>query len=375
MASSPPDHAGYVQGAPVVEVRGVAKRFGATEAVSDASFSLSPGEFVTVLGPSGSGKSTLLSLIAGFETPDRGEIYLQGRPLSAVPVHRRPVGVVFQRLALFPHLSVAQNIAYPLHRRSYPRREIKQRVEAMLAVVRLQGLERRRIFELSGGQQQRVAIARALVFEPLLLLLDEPLASLDVKLKEDMQREFRRIQRSLGVTTLNVTHDQREALVMSDRIIVMNAARLQQIDTPVQVYHRPANPFVAQFIGLTNAWQADLLAVDGARATVALGGQTWTGRWGGGEPTPRAQCLLRAESLRLAPPGNGGLEGVIEEVIFEGDRRQYLCRVPSWDDKSLTAIAANPPTSADSGGEPGGDRVDLSWADDDLWLFPGQGAP
>ncbi|MCS6780841.1 MAG: ATP-binding cassette domain-containing protein, partial [Geminicoccaceae bacterium] len=236
--------------APAVEALGLARRYGAVWALEEASFRLQRGQFLTVLGPSGSGKSTLLRLIAGFERPDRGHVRLFGAEVDAVPPHRRPIGMVFQRLALFPHMTAAGNVAFPLEMRRFDPREIPARVERFLKLVRLEGLGERRPHELSGGQQQRVAIARALVFEPELLLLDEPLASLDVRLKEEMQLEFRRIQRELGVTTINVTHDQREALVLSDRVIVMERGRILQEGDPETVWRDPAHPFVARFLGV-----------------------------------------------------------------------------------------------------------------------------
>lgn len=202
-----------------VTVRNVGMDFDGVHAVKNASFDLPKGRFLTILGPSGSGKTTLLRMIAGFQTPSSGEIFINGEAVSAVPPHKRSIGMVFQRLALFPHMTAAENVAFPLKMRRRDARTIPERVERYLALVRLAGYGGRRIHELSGGQQQRVAIARALVFEPDLLLLDEPLAALDRKLREEMQLEFRRIQRELGVTTINVTHDQREALVVSDDIV------------------------------------------------------------------------------------------------------------------------------------------------------------
>ncbi len=220
-------------------------------AVRDASFDLETGRFLTILGPSGSGKTTLLRMIAGFLRPTSGAITIHGQPVEAVEPHRRAVGMVFQKLALFPHMTAAENVAFPLKMRRFDPRTIPARVERYLDLVRLGGFGGRRIHELSGGQQQRVAIARALVFEPELLLLDEPLAALDRKLREEMQLEFRRIQKELGVTTINVTHDQREALVVSDDIIVMDGGEIQQHAQPVTMYREPANPFVAGFIGVS----------------------------------------------------------------------------------------------------------------------------
>ena len=235
-----------------VSVKDVAMIFGDVHAVKSASFDLPKGKFLTILGPSGSGKTTLLRMVAGFDAPSRGEIFINGQPVSAVPAHKRAIGMVFQKLALFPHMTAAEDVAFPLKMRRHDARGIAAKVERYLELVRLGGYGGRRINELSGGQQQRVAIARALVFEPDLLLLDEPLAALDRKLREEMQLEFRRIQKELGVTTINVTHDQREALVVSDEVIVMNDGVIQQRAKPVNAYRTPENAFVANFIGVTN---------------------------------------------------------------------------------------------------------------------------
>src|SRR5687767_7680757 len=233
----------HAAGGVAVSVRDVSMSYPGVTAVDDVSFDLAEGAFLTILGPSGSGKTTLLRMIAGFQTPTAGEIVIGGRPVRTVPPYRRSIGMVFQRLALFPHITAAENVAFPLKMRRFDARTIPERVERYLDLVRLGGLGERRIHELSGGQQQRVAIARALVFEPDLLLLDEPLASLDRKLREEMQLEFRRIQRELGVTTINVTHDQREALIMSDEIVVMDHGKIQQIGRPSETYRSPANAF------------------------------------------------------------------------------------------------------------------------------------
>jgi putative spermidine/putrescine transport system ATP-binding protein len=311
-----------------VRVERVSKRFGPVAAVDDATFELQRGRFLTILGPSGSGKTTLLRMIAGFVEPTSGRVLVNDRPVQALPAHRRSIGMVFQRLALFPHLSAADNVAYPLRmRRTVPPRDVPAMVERYLQLVRLDGLGSRRIHELSGGQQQRVAIARALVFQPDLLLLDEPLASLDKKLREDLQLEFRRIQQELGVTTINVTHDQREALVMSDDVIVMEGGRIRQHAGPIDTYRTPATPFVAGFIGVTNflAGRMGRPTGDGA-AEVTVAGRPFTGRLLGPPPAAGAEVALalRAERIRFAE--SGPVAGEVEEVIFEGDRRVYAVR-------------------------------------------------
>jgi putative spermidine/putrescine transport system ATP-binding protein len=358
--------------APAVEAEGVSRRYGEVSALVDARFRLGAGKFLTVLGPSGSGKSTLLRLIAGFETADTGRIRLFGRPVDAVPPHRRSVGMVFQRLALFPHMSAAENVAFPLKMRRWDAREIPARVERFLSLVRLDGLGARRPHELSGGQQQRVAIARALVFEPELLLLDEPLAALDAKLREEMQLEFRRIQRELGVTTINVTHDQREALVMSDRVIVMDQGRILQDSDPETLWREPAHPFVAGFLGI-GAF-LDGVAADGP--ALAAGSVVLPGRAPAGRAAPaagrQARGALRADRVRLragdgAPPGcDAAVAAVVEDAIFEGDRILYELRLPGLGGARLRAIDIDP--GAHARHAPGA-AVMAGWARDDMILF------
>ncbi len=353
----------------MVEIEGVSKRYGDVAAVEAASFSVETGAFLTILGPSGSGKSTLLRLIAGFEAPDTGQIRIHGRSVADTPPHKRSVGMVFQRLALFPHMTAAQNIAYPLKMRRTDPRRIPDRVEEYLNLVRLEGLGGRRVQQLSGGQQQRVAIARALVFHPDLLLLDEPLAALDRKLREDMQLEFRRIQQELGVTTINVTHDQREALVMSDRIVVMDQGRIQQADDPLTTYNAPGNAFVANFLGMTNLLPGTAVAVDGDAATVRIGARELAGSGQGVTAAGEAvQCALRAERIDIvARDAPGALPARIAEEIFEGDRLIYVCDVPGLDGHGLRVIQHAP--SAE-GVRAAGEEVGLTWAPKDLLVFP-----
>jgi putative spermidine/putrescine transport system ATP-binding protein len=342
-------------GAPdiAVSVRGVSMVYNGVHAVKDASFDLPRGRFLTILGPSGSGKSTLLRMIAGFHAPTRGEIVIGGTAVGSVPAHRRSIGMVFQKLALFPHLTAEENVAFPLRMRRTDARRIPERVARYLDLVRLTGLGGRRIHELSGGQQQRVAIARALVFEPDLLLLDEPLAALDRKLREEMQLEFRRIQRELGVTTINVTHDQREALVVSDEIIVMDHGVIQQKARPAEAYRAPSNAFVANFIGVTNFLPGIVEAVDGAVATLRQS----TGAVFGGVVPPgtvlaagdAAAGAVRAEQIRLAaagaPPPAGlsaVFDGEIHDAIFEGERMVYEVKVPALGGAVLRVFDHDP---------------------------------
>src|SRR5262245_35575384 len=235
-----------------LDIERVSKSFGDVAALAQINLSISAGEFVTILGPSGSGKTTLLKVIAGFEAPDSGLIRVDGSDVTELDPARRNIGMVFQNYALFPHMSVARNVGYPLAMRGMPKAEIANRVASALDIVELGGLAERLPKQLSGGQQQRVALARATVFQPRLLLLDEPFGALDRKLREQMQLEVRRLQRRLGLTTLFITHDQEEALVMSDRIAVLNHGKLQQVGLPHEIYEAPANPFIADFIGESN---------------------------------------------------------------------------------------------------------------------------
>src|SRR6267154_4395760 len=256
-----------------VEFVDVKRRFGAVTAVDGVSLTIRSGEFFTLLGPSGSGKTTLLQLLAGFQEPDAGEVWLGGRDISGLPPFRRDIGVVFQSYALFPNMNVFENIAFPLRVRGVNRAELHERVTGALSLVQLDGLEKRKPAELSGGQQQRVAFARAVVFEPRLLLMDEPLSALDAKLRRSMRGEIKALQRKLGVTVVYVTHDQDEALAMSDRIAIMNKGRIEQVDTPDSLYENPNCRFVADFLGEANLIEATVIAQDDLLMTEASVGE------------------------------------------------------------------------------------------------------
>jgi spermidine/putrescine transport system ATP-binding protein len=310
----------------VITVEAVTKRFGAVVAVDGVDFEVGAGEFFSMLGPSGCGKTTTLRMIAGFEHPSAGRVLLRGRDVTGVPPYRRNVNTVFQHYALFPHLSVFDNVAYGLRARRVPKAEVRRRVGEMLEVVHLAGLAGRRPAQLSGGQQQRVALARALVNEPDALLLDEPLGALDLKLRQAMQLELKRIQREVGITFVYVTHDQEEALTMSDRIAVMNEGRIEQLDTPAAVYNRPATVFVAGFIGAANLLPVTVAGRDGdgllvehaARRFRALPAADNTPA-----PGSAATLVVRPERMRLSSgepaAGTGGsLEVTVGEVIFQG---------------------------------------------------------
>lgn len=323
---------------PAVLATNVDMQFGDFKAVDAASFSLEQGQFLTILGPSGSGKTTLLRMIAGFLNPTNGEISINGQAVNSVAANKRSIGMVFQKLALFPHMTAAENVAFPLKMRRFDATKISNRVSEFMELVRLDGLEKRRINELSGGQQQRVAIARALVFEPDLLLLDEPLAALDRKLREEMQLEFRRIQKELGVTTINVTHDQREALVVSDQIIVMDGGKIQQDATPTQMYRTPGNPFVANFIGVTNVISGELTSLSDETVEIKTSDVDLSGvlrsNPDGAKIGAKVKCAVRAEQIRISTDkaeldGLGAIfEGTVTDVIFEGERLLYELSVP-----------------------------------------------
>src|SRR6202008_4916723 len=258
-------------GVPEIRLTDLSKHFREVRAVDRVSLDIRAGEFFSMLGPSGCGKTTTLRMIGGFELPTAGRIELRGRDVTTDPPDKRPVNMVFQNYALFPHLDVAGNIAFGLHRRSVEKSEIKRRVAEALDLVHLTGYEKRKPNQLSGGQQQRVALARALVNRPNVLLLDEPLGALDLKLRKQLQVELKRVQTEVGITFVYVTHDQEEALTMSDRIAVMNRGRVEQLGTPEELYERPATPFVADFIGTTNLLRGTVEAIDGGSPPVRLG--------------------------------------------------------------------------------------------------------
>ncbi|HMN84908.1 MAG TPA: ABC transporter ATP-binding protein, partial [Bauldia sp.] len=257
---------------PAVEVIGVSKRFGETAALHRIDLSVSDRELISLLGPSGCGKSTLLRIIAGFEAPSTGTVLVRGEDVTRAPPHRRPTNIVFQRGALFTHMNIFDNIAYSLRLKRWTKERIAARVAEMLALVRLEGYERRRPHELSGGQAQRIALARALAAEPGVLLLDEPFSALDQKLREQLQLDLREIQRTLGATFVFVTHDQTEALVMSDRVVVMEKGRIAQQGRPQELYDHPASPYVANFIGTTNFLPGRVIRCAGERAEIEIGG-------------------------------------------------------------------------------------------------------
>jgi spermidine/putrescine ABC transporter ATP-binding subunit len=341
------------EGGIAVELGGVTKRFGKITALDDVSLLIRRGELMTLLGPSGCGKTTLLNLVGGFLTPDSGEIAIDGQRITQVPAYRRQIGIMFQSYALFPHMSVAANVGYGLKMRRIAKPEIARRVAEALALIKLEGLDDRKPRQLSGGQQQRVALARALVIRPKVLLLDEPFSALDRNLRASMQVELKEIQRKLGVTTIFVTHDQSEALSLSDRIAVIADGRIRQLGTPDEVYRRPVDRFVASFVGDVNVLRARLERIDGAIATVVLGqtrmpvpARTLSGAATGAI----VDLFLRPEDLRVAEQGAAiAAHGIVAAQIYQGGHidlyvdmpdaasGRVLLRVPRHEGMSLWA--------------------------------------
>jgi putative spermidine/putrescine transport system ATP-binding protein len=321
---------------PFVAFKGVQKTFdGKNAVVNELNLNVAKGEFLTLLGPSGSGKTTTLMMLAGFEEPTQGYIELDGMPITHLPPHKRNIGMVFQNYALFPHMTVAENVAFPLRVRSTPGREVRDRVAQALKRVSLEGFEKRRPFQLSGGQQQRVAVARALVFNPALVLMDEPLGALDRHLREQMQFEIKKLHRDLGLTVVYVTHDQSEALTLSDRIAVFNDGRIQQVDTPEALYETPANAFVAGFVGENNKLEGAVVQAEGGEVQVKLdGGQRiWASRRDCGGVGSRATVMVRPEHMHLvqenAANGHASVvEAHVEDVVFHGDHMRVKLNVP-----------------------------------------------
>jgi putative spermidine/putrescine transport system ATP-binding protein/spermidine/putrescine transport system ATP-binding protein len=344
------------------------KIFGTSRAVDRVSLSIEPGSMVALLGPSGCGKTTTLRMIAGLLQPNAGEIYIDGTPITQVPVHRRNIGMLFQNYALFPHMNVTQNVAFGLETRGIGRAAVEGRVAEALQLVQLGGYEDRMPGELSGGQQQRVALARAVVVEPALLLLDEPLGALDKSLRQSMQVELRALQRRLGITTVMVTHDQDEALTMSDRIVIMRDGRIEQVGRPEEVYQRPASRFTASFLGASNFFRGRVIEVAGDAVTVAVPNgpvlRLITSREAGSEVT----IALRPEAVIIAPGDTGEGAGspnttpaVVEQIIYHGFVTHLHMRLPNGD--PLLAFLRNG-TGLDGLPISSGMRVIAHWADD-----------
>ena len=342
-----------------IELRDVPKTFGQVTVVEGLNLEVRKGEFLSLLGPSGSGKTTILMMLAGFEGATSGDILLDGEKIDHLPPYRRGMGVVFQNYALFPHMSVAENVAFPLEMRGVPKSETRPRVKAALDRVQLGHLADRRPDQLSGGQQQRVALTRALVYEPKVILMDEPLGALDKKLREEMQLEIRELHRRLGLTIIFVTHDQSEALTMSDRIAIFDAGKIAQIGTAGEVYDHPNNRFVAEFIGETNLLDG---VVKGPAAVELANGTTIASLDHGYAVGDRVSVSIRPERLRLDGSGENRLEATISDVVYQGDHlRLHL------DAGALSLVARLERGAAE---RHAGETVTLSFAAADCSAFP-----
>ncbi|HKX75505.1 MAG TPA: ABC transporter ATP-binding protein [Acidimicrobiia bacterium] len=308
-----------------VRLVGLVKSFGEVTAVDDVNLEIVPGEFFSLLGPSGCGKTTTLRLVAGFERPTAGRIEIDNEDMAHTPPHLRPVNTVFQSYALFPHLNVAENVAFGLRYQDATREENKRRVGAALDLVQLTGMERRRPNQLSGGQQQRVALARALVLEPRVLLLDEPLGALDAKLRKALQIELKALQEQVGITFIYVTHDQEEALTMSDRLAVMSHGRVEQVGTPAEVYERPASAYIADFLGVSNLLDANLEVVAEGRCHLTIGGGVITALAGGSTPGA-VRMAIRPERVEVGMEASqdNSLPGTVQRIVYAGPTMQVL---------------------------------------------------
>jgi spermidine/putrescine transport system ATP-binding protein len=360
--------------APSVRLEGVTKRFGDLVAVRDLTLDIERGEFFTLLGPSGCGKTTTLRMVAGFEEPNEGRVLLDGEDVTELPAFKRPTNTVFQSYALFPHLSVERNVAFGLERKGVPKDEVRRRVQEELERVGLAAEAKRKPSQLSGGQQQRVALARALVNRPAVLLLDEPLGALDLKLRKGLQIELKSIQREVGITFVYVTHDQEEALTMSDAIAVMNRGRVEQIGDPEEIYDRPATRFVAGFIGVSNLMpgtvrksgdQGEVELDSGVKVSVGVNGFT---------PGDRCQAVVRPEKLSIGArePGEVGVEGLVESSVYLGTSTQLVVRLP--DGVRMTVLVPNTDAAERQRLPGGGANVRVSWRPEHMHLVRETGA-
>ncbi len=361
--------------APSVELRSVTKRFGEVVAVDEISLAIEKGGFFTMLGPSGCGKTTTLRVIAGFEEATSGQVLIDGEDVVNLPAYKRPTNTVFQSYALFPHLIVKDNVAFGLKRKGVDRAEIERRVGEEHERVGLAAAAPRPPAQLSGGMQQRVALARAIVNRPRVLLLDEPLGALDLKLRKGLQVELKRIQREVGITFVYVTHDQEEALTMSDRIAVMNHGRIEQVDDPESVYERPATTFVAGFIGVSNLMPGKVTA-SGERGEIELdnGVRAQTGV-DGLRPGDRCHAVVRPEKLQIGNARTDGpsVDGLVESSIYLGTATQLIVRLP--DDVAMTVLVPNADEAERQRLPGGGAKVKLSWAPEHMHVVRESPAP
>ena len=357
-----------------VSLRQVSKKFGAVEALRDVSLDIVSGEFVTLLGPSGCGKSTTLRIMAGLTAPDDGSVWIGDEDVTRVPTYRRRIGMVFQNLALFPHLTVGANVAFGLRMRHTATGRESDLVASALEMVRLAGLERRYPSQLSGGQQQRVALARAVVFSPDVILLDEPLAALDRNLREAMQQELRELTRRIGITAVFVTHDQEEALILSDRVVVMNQGVIEQIDTPAEVFDAPRTRYVADFMGVTNLFEARVRESSSGRLVfdafgIAVAALTTTDLSVG----DRAHIGIRPERIELTPgkpePPTTAVEGVVESALYHGTVSTYQVRLREACDATLVVRQINREQEAVTGPLAPGTRIWASWTPEAVYVM------
>ncbi len=358
-----------------ISIRECSKHFGPVRAVDGIDLNIVQGEFFALLGPSGCGKTTLLRLLAGFESPTAGEIYIDEQPMSAVAPNRRPVNMVFQNYAIFPHLTVAQNIGYGLRKLKLPKDQLRRMVDESLALIKLEGYGDRKSEQLSGGQRQRVALARALIKQPKVLLLDEPLGALDKKLREQMQIELRALQQEVGITFVFVTHDQEEALSMSDRIAVMSAGQVLQVDSPERLYEQPSNREVADFIGTMNFFGGTVKETDGEMVVIDAGplGTVRSSRTNGSASTDTAVLVaIRPEKIVVgeAAPGAGhnSVAGRIGAAAYLGDRSHFHVQVAGHDQPIAVASQNLAPTL--SGARPVENEIWLTWPDEAVVLLP-----
>lgn len=352
-----------------VGLRNLSKRYGTTQVLNSVNIDIRPGEFFTILGPSGSGKTTTLMLVGGFLFPDEGEIYVDLKDITLKPPHLRSIGMVFQNYALFPHMTIFENIAFPLKMRKIHGKRISKQVKEVLEMVALSGYENRRPSQLSGGQQQRVALARALVFEPPLLLMDEPLGALDKQLRVQMQLEVKHLQKRIGCTTVYVTHDQEEALVMSDRIAIMRGGNLVQVGTPQEIYESPNCPFVGTFIGESNMLKGKVVALSADMATMEIsGGLKFTGRcsW---NPSSGSDAILvvRPEKIELSSEEHGTnlCSSSIEEVTYMGEVVVYAAKMAGGE-----CIRIKCPNRSKEKKMGVGERVYVRWEAADCLILP-----
>jgi spermidine/putrescine transport system ATP-binding protein len=359
---------------PSVRLERVTKRFGDFTAVREMELDIPRGEFFTMLGPSGCGKTTTLRMVAGFEQPSEGSVLLDGDDVTELPAFKRPTNTVFQSYALFPHRSVEQNVAFGLERQRIDKAEVRRRVGEELERVGLASEAKRRPAQLSGGQQQRVALARALVNRPAVLLLDEPLGALDLKLRKQLQVELKRIQRDVGITFMYVTHDQEEALTMSDRIAVMNKGVVEQVADPETVYERPATTFVAGFIGVSNLMPGEVVSANGSGAELRLdaGPTVRTPQSGGATMGERAHAVVRPEKLVLSTAAGAGdsgrpsVQGQVESSLYLGTATQMVVRL--GDGTRMTVLVPNADAEARRELPAAGDSATLSWSDENIHI-------